>query len=103
MGELVGFGLLVQLHLEEQNSNSQLPKQSQAQLIDFLSQLNIPIDIESICLKNPTSNELHKACKFACKDGSDIHQLPFKINEKDLLEALKSYQSLPTSSKINFK
>ena len=102
-GELVGFGLLVQLHLEEKSSNSQLPKQAKSQLIDFLSQLNLPISIESICLRNPTENELHKACKFACKDHSDIHQLPFPVNEKELLEALKSYQSLPSNFTISIK
>ena len=88
-GELVGFGLLVQLHLEENNSNSQLPKQAKFQLLDFFSQLNLPISIESICLRNTTSNELYKACKFACNDDSDIHQLPFPINEKDLLGAMR--------------
>ena len=102
-GELVGFGLLVQLHLEEKNSNSQLPKQAKTQLIDFLSKLNLPTSIESICLRNASSNELQKACKFACKDHSDIHQLPFSIKEQDLLEALQSFQSLPTSSDISFK
>ena len=102
-GELVGFGLLVQLHLEEKNSNSQLPKQAKYQLIDFLSKLNLPVSIDSISLKNLTTNELQKACKFACKDDSDIHQLPFKINEKDLLNAIQSYQSLTTNSNIQFK
>ncbi len=99
-GELVGFGLLVQLHLEEKNSNSQLPNQAKSQLIDFFSQLNLPTSIESIYFRNTTSNELHKACKFACNDESDIHQIPFQINEKDLFEAIQSFQSLPTSSKI---
>tara|TARA_B100000965_G_scaffold121771_1_gene100719 strand:+ start:1270 stop:2382 length:1113 start_codon:yes stop_codon:yes gene_type:complete len=102
-GELVGFGLLVQLYIEEKNSNSQLPKQAKSQLIDFFSKLNLPISIESISLKNATSYELHKACKFSCKDDSDIHQLPFQINEKDLLKAIQSYQSLTTTSNINFK
>ncbi|WP_413678211.1 iron-containing alcohol dehydrogenase [Prochlorococcus sp. MIT 0916] len=102
-GELVGFGLLVQLQLEEKNSKSQLPKQAKSQLIDFFSQLNLPISIESICLKNTSSNELHKACKFACDENSDINQLPFPINQKDLFEAIKSFQSLPTCSetKVN--
>ena len=102
-GELVGFGLLVQLHLEEKNSNSQLPKQAKSQLIDFMSQLNLPISIESIGLKDATSNELNKACKFACKDDSDIHKLPFPINEQKLLESIQNYQSLPTSSNLNLK
>ena len=99
-GELVGFGLLVQLHIEEINSNSQLPKQAKSQLSDFLLKLNLPTSIESICLNDTSSIKLQKACKFACKDGSDIHKLPFKINEKDLLEAIQSYQSLSVSSTI---
>ena len=99
-GELVGFGLIVQLHLEEKNSNSQLPKQAKSQLISFLSQLDLPISIESIYLGSTTSNEILKACKFACKNDSDIHHLPFPINEKDLLEAIQSYKSLPKSSSI---
>ena len=102
-GELVGFGLLVQLHLEEKNSKSQLPKQARSQLLDFFSQLNLPISLESICLKNTSSSNLHKACKFACNDNSDIHKLPFLINEKDLLEAIQSFQSSHTSSNITIK
>ena len=102
-GELVGFGLLLQLNLEEKNSNSQLPKQAKSQLIKFLTQLNIPISVESIGLRNKTSNELYKACQFACKDDSDIHKLPFPINEKDILEAIQTYQVLPTDSNIRFK
>ncbi len=102
-GELVGFGLLVQLHLEEKNSKSQLPKQARSQLLDFFSQLNLPISLESICLKNTSSKILHKACKFACNDNSDIHKLPFLINEKDLLEAIQSFQSSHTSSNITIK
>ena len=98
-GELVGFGLLVQLHLEEKNSNSQLPKQAKSQLIDFFRQLNLPISIESICLRTTTSNELYKACEFACNDNSDIHKLPFPINEKDLFDAIQSFQSMPKRSK----
>ena len=98
-GELVGFGLLVQLDLEERNSTSQLPKQAKMQLINFFSELNLPISIESICLRDTTSKELHKACKFACKNNSDINELPFQINEKDLFEAIQSSQSLPVRKK----
>ncbi len=99
-GELVGFGLLVQLHLEERNSKSQLPKQAKSQLINFFSELNLPVSIDSICPRNMTSNELHKACKFACNANSDIHQLPFPINEKELFDAIQSFRYSSTSSKI---
>ncbi len=98
-GELVGFGLLVQLHLEARNSNTQLPKQAMLQLLDFFSGLKIPTSLDSICLQNITSNELLKACKFACNDSSDINQLPFVINEKNLLEAIQNCQSLTSISK----
>jgi len=58
--------------------------------------------IEGIITSSSSSKpiDLYKACKFACNDDSDIHKLPFPINEKDLLEAIQSLQSLPTSSKI---
>ena len=92
--------MLVQLHLEQKNSNSHLPKQDKSQLIDFFSQLNLPVSIESISLRNTCSNELNKACNFACNDNSDIHKLPFPINEKDLFEAIQSFQSIPTSTKM---
>ena len=71
-----------------------------SQLINFFSQLNLPISIEGINLMHTTSSELQKACKFACNDNSDIHQLPFLINEKDLFEAIQSFQSLSVSSKM---
>ena len=99
-GELVGFGLLIQLHLEEKNSNSQLPKQAKSQLINFLSKLDIPISMEYLSLKNATPNELLRACKFACKSDSDIHHLPFQVNEKTLLDALQSYQTFHANSNI---
>ncbi len=102
-GELVGFGLLVQLELEERNSKSKLPKQAKSQLIDFFSKLNLPISINSICLRNTTSNTIHKACEFACNDNSDIHKLPFPINEKNLFEAIQTFQSLPTISNTRIK
>ena len=93
--------MLIQLNLEEKNSQSQLPKQARSQLINFLSQLNLPISIESICLKNMSSIELQKACKFACEKNSDIHRLPFEVNENDLLEAIQKFQSLPFNSQIS--
>ncbi len=98
-GELVGFGILVQLELEGKNSKNQLPKQAKSQLINFLSKLNLPISVDSIGLKNANSSEFYKACKFACDSSTDIHRLPFPINEKVLLEAIKSFQYLPNISK----
>ncbi len=102
-GELVGLGTVLQLHLEELNSNSQLPKQAKTQLISFLSKLNLPLSIESIGLKNTNNNELIKACRFTCETNSDIHQIPFTVNEKNLLRAINHYEYLNIQSNSTVK
>ena len=100
-GELVGLGTVLQLHLEELNCNSQLPKQAKTQLINFLSKLNLPLSIESIGLKNINSKALRKACRFTCSEDSDIHQIPFMVNEESLLEAICNYEQFNIKSKSN--
>ncbi len=102
-GELVGLGTVLQLHLEELNSKSQLPKQAKTQLISFLSKLNLPLSIESIGLKNTNPNELRRACKFTCEPNSDIHQIPFRINEQKLLKAINHYEYLNIKSNSTVK
>ncbi len=102
-GELVGLGIVLQLHLEELNSNSQLPKQAKTQLISFLSKLNLPLSIESIGLKNKNQNELIKACRFICDPSSDIHQIPFTVNEQTLLKAINHYEYLSIKSNSTVK
>ena len=102
-GELVGFSLLLQLELEEKNSNTQLAKQAKLQLIEFLSKLDIPISIESIGLKNINPVELKQACKFTCRDNSDIHRLPFLVNEEDILNAMQNSICLQKVSNLSIK
>ena len=102
-GELVGLGILFQLHLEEQYSSSQLPNQAKLQLANFLERLNLPTSIDSIGLNDSTPNKLKLACKFACKNDSDIHQVPFPIDENILLKAIKNYQSSALDSSLSLK
>ena len=102
-GELVGLGTILQLQLEELNSKSQLPKQAKTQLISFLSKLNLPLSIESIGLKNTNQNELIKACRFACEPSSDIHQIPFKVNEQKIIKAINQYEYLSIKSNSTVK
>jgi len=87
-GELVGYGILVQLRIEELLSKSQLALQTKKQLIELLIDLDLPIDIQSLGLKSYKKKELEKACIFACHRNSEIHNLPFKVNENTLMEAL---------------
>ena len=102
-GELVGFGLLLQLHLEEENSSSQLPQQAKSQLANFLSKLNLPVSIDSIGLENINSTELKKACKFACRKDSDIHKIPFQIDEEELFKAIKTNIIKSQKSNLSLK
>ncbi len=86
-GEIVGVGIIIQLHLEELNSNNQLAKQARLQLTEFLEKLELPTDIKSLGLNDISINNLKKACEFACNKNSDIHKLPFEVKLEQLFKA----------------
>lgn len=89
-GEKVGFGILVQLRLEEVLGGSQLAAQARRQLVPFFRQLGLPICLEDLGLGQASLAELQRACAFACREGSDLHHLPFPVRDADLLAALVS-------------
>jgi glycerol dehydrogenase len=39
-------------------------------------------------LGGATLEELQQVCAFACREGSDLHHLPFPVGPADLLGAL---------------
>ncbi len=89
-GEKVGFGILVQLRLEEQLGGSQLAAQARRQLFSFFRQLQLPVSLEALGLADASLKELQEVCRFACREGSDLHHLPFPVSPDDLLSALVS-------------
>ena len=89
-GEKVGFGILVQLRLEEQLGGSQLAAQARRQLFSFFRQLRLPVSLEELGLAGASLQELQEVCRFACREGSDLHHLPFAVSPDDLLSALVS-------------
>jgi glycerol dehydrogenase len=89
-GEKVGFGILVQLRLEERLAGNQLAAQSRRQLLPLLKQLGIPVTLQDLGLGETGLHDLRAICSFACRPGSDLHHLPFDVTETDLLEALVS-------------
>ena len=89
-GEKVGFGILVQLRLEEQLGSSQLAAQARRQLFGFFRQLRLPVSLEELGLAGASLQELQGVCRFACREGSDLHHLPFAVSPDDLLSALVS-------------
>ncbi len=92
-GEKVGFGILVQLRLEERLCGNQLAAQARRQLLPLLKELGIPVTLQDLGLGRAGLHELRKVCSFACRQESDLHHLPFKVTETDLLEALVSTDS----------
>ncbi|MEI6829001.1 MAG: iron-containing alcohol dehydrogenase [Synechococcaceae cyanobacterium ELA445] len=87
-GEKVGFGILVQLRLEEQLGENRLAAQARRQLLTFFSTLQLPVSLADLGLASAPLCDLQAACSFACRPDSDLHHLPFPVTPADLLGAL---------------
>lgn len=92
-GEKVGFGILVQLRLEERLGGNRLAVQARSQLIPLFRQLGLPLTLADLGLADATLSELKAVCAFACREGSDLHHLPFPVDPAELLAALVSTAS----------
>ena len=89
-GAKVGFGILVQLRLEEQLGGNRLAGQARRQLIGLFRSLNLPLELADLGLGQASVSDLQAVCAFACQPGSDLHRLPFRVDPADLLAALVS-------------
>ncbi|MFZ9567643.1 MAG: iron-containing alcohol dehydrogenase family protein [Vulcanococcus sp.] len=89
-GEKVGFGILVQLRLEETVGGSQLAAQARRQLLPFFQSLKLPVSLADLGLAQASLQELQEVATFACRPGSDLHHLPFAVEPADVLAALVS-------------
>ncbi len=98
-GEKVGFGILVQLRLEERLGGNRLAGQAHRQLLPLLRQLGLPVSLDDLGLAQVRLSELQEVCSFACREGSDLHHLPFAVTPGALLEALVGAAEL---SPVNF-
>ena len=92
-GEKVGFGILVQLRLEELLGGSQLAAQARRQLLPLFQRLAIPCTLAELGLGQASLAQLEQVSAFACAPGSDLHHLPFAVAPTDLLAALVSTTS----------
>ncbi len=89
-GEKVGFGILVQLRLEEQLGGNRLAAQARRQLLSLFDRLALPRDLAQLGLAGASLAELQQVCAFACRPDSDLHRLPFPVGPDELLAALVS-------------
>ena len=81
-GELVAFGILCQLHLEEK------PNDEITKLMEFFRKIHLPISLFDLNLKQIREQDLRAAAKKACDPNRLIHLLPFPINENKVYESI---------------
>ena len=87
-GEIVGVGILLQLRLEETKNKNKLANQSIKQLLVLMKKLNLPTSIAELGINVFENNNLQKIAEFTCRDKSEIHFLPFEINQFDIIETI---------------
>jgi glycerol dehydrogenase len=92
-GEKVGFGVLVQLRLEELVGGQQLAGQARRQLLPLFQRLGLPCTLADLGLAQASLSDLEEVCACACAPDSDLHHLPFPVGRADLLAAMVSTTS----------
>jgi glycerol dehydrogenase len=92
-GEKVGFGILVQLRLEEVIGGNRLAGQARRQLLPFFQELGLPVSLDELGLAQASFSALQEVAAFACRPESDLHHLPFAVQPSDVLAALVSTTS----------
>ncbi|MBO8232183.1 oxidoreductase [Prochlorococcus marinus str. MU1402] len=91
-GEIVGVGILLQLKLEQMKNNNKLADQSIKQLLILMKALNLPTTIAELGINVFENNNLDKIADFTCREKSEIHFLPFKINKQDIVEVIANFE-----------
>lgn len=89
-GEKVAYGILVQLRLEEMGPGKALAATARGQLIQFYQALGLPTSLADMKMDGLTIAQLQQAATVACREGSDIHHLPFPVSPEQVVTAMVS-------------
>ncbi|MEL6247972.1 MAG: iron-containing alcohol dehydrogenase, partial [Cyanobacteria bacterium J06627_15] len=89
-GEKVAYGILVQLRLEEMYGGSPLAATARQQLIRFYEAIGLPKTLSDLGVASMTVEQLRQAATFVCREGSDIHHLPFPVEPEQVMAAMVS-------------
>lgn len=100
-GELVSFGILTQLRLEETLGGNKLAKHSRKQLIKLITNLNIPITLKELGFDKGNIKSILSASIFSCNPNSEIHNLPFKVDPENILKSILYIDEEATTIKNN--
>lgn len=89
-GEKVAYGILVQLRLEELAGKTALATAARQQLIQFYGAAGLPTTLADLGMADISLRDLRQAAEFACRQGSDIHHLPFTVTPDAVMAAMVS-------------
>jgi len=98
-GEKVAYGILVQLRLEEMIQGNKLAATSRQQLLNFYSEIGLPMSLADLGLTDVTVSDLQRSAELSCRPNSDIHHLPFPVTPTQLMAAMVSTTAPCTDSK----
>jgi glycerol dehydrogenase len=87
-GEKVAYGLLVQLVLEGQ------PRSVVATVLDFASQVGLPITLAEIGLNDMPRELLQQVAGRATAKGETIHNEPFEVRPDMVADAIRAADAL---------
>ena len=88
-GEKVAVGILVQLRLEEVVGGQPLAAVARDQVLQVYGKLGLPTSLAELGLRDLDADQLQVVCRFTCRQGSDLHHLPFVVTPTQLEEALR--------------
>jgi glycerol dehydrogenase len=81
-GEVVAFGMLVQLCLEKKEKDFDV-------IMSFLGRLAMPLTLQSLGFSNLDDPLFREGLRRTCASGSSVHNMPFPVHEQSLLNAMK--------------
>ena len=80
-GEMVGFGIIVQLCMEK--NEEELEK-----VIPFFTELGLPLTMKELGLPSVEDSDFQAGLRKTCATGSAVHNMPFPVNETLLEKAM---------------
>jgi len=72
-GEIVAFGVLVQLVLEGR------PASAIREVQDFCGSVGLPLTLADLGISNPSSEEIRRVAQVCCAEGESIHSTWFPV------------------------
>ena len=92
-GELVAFGTLVQLVLED------CPEGEIEEVLNFCLRVGLPITLEQIGIKEVNEEKIRKVAKTAIYSGENIHNMPFDVTVDSLYDAIIAADNIGRQAK----